>query len=454
MGKLFGTDGIRGVVGQTLTAPLAYRIGQAAAIAFGEAGEEKPLFVMGQDTRISSDLLAGALTAGLCSCGANVMDLGVLPTPAVAYLTVANRACAGVVISASHNPFEHNGIKLFSGAGFKLSDELEARMEELILQEGDLPVKTHGDVGRRVRGDGQRARYLDHLADTVPEGLRGLRVLFDCANGASSVTARDLFTRFDLDCDFIHDTPNGVNINAGCGSTHLESLAEAVVAGGFDLGIAFDGDADRCLAVDENGQEVDGDRIMAICAGAMHEAGDLTGGGFVATVMSNLGLHRYAQARGLKLLCAQVGDRNVLELMQREGMALGGEQSGHIIFLDHMTTGDGQLAALQLLRILSARGEKLSALAGAVERYPQELVNVVWRGTPEGKKTATALPAVAAAIARAEATLGENGRVLVRPSGTEALIRVMVEASDAQLAATLAREIADSIENAQKNGAQ
>ena len=453
MGKLFGTDGIRGVVGQTLTAPLAYRIGQAAAIAFGETGEDKPLFVMGQDTRISSDLLAGALTAGLCSCGANVMDLGVIPTPAVAYLTVANRASAGVVISASHNPFEHNGIKLFSGAGFKLSDELESRMEELILSEGDLPVKTHGAVGRRLSGEGQKARYLDHLAGTAPEGLRGLRVLFDCANGAASVTARELFTRFDLGCGFIHDTPNGVNINDGCGSTHLESLASAVVDGGYDLGLAFDGDADRCLAVDERGQEVDGDRIMAICAAAMHEAGDLAGGGFVATVMSNLGLHKFAAAHGMKVLCAQVGDRNVLEMMQREGMRLGGEQSGHIIFLDHMTTGDGQLAALQLLRILCWRGKPLSTLAGEVERFPQELVNVVWTGSPEGKKTATAIPSVAAAIEKAEAELGETGRVLVRPSGTEPLIRVMVESNDAALAGKLAREIAKAIENAQKSGA-
>ncbi len=450
MGKLFGTDGIRGVVNETLDAPLAYRIGQAAAIAFGEAGEQKPLFVMGQDTRISSDLLAGALTAGICACGGNVMNLGVIPTPAVAFLTVRNRACAGVVISASHNPFEHNGIKLFSGAGFKLSDELESRIEELVLSNSPLPVKTHGEVGRCVVGKGQKERYLDHLAGTVPERLGGLRVLFDCANGASSATARDLFTRFDLETDFIHDTPNGVNINDGCGSTHLESLSEAVVSGGFDIGIAFDGDADRCLAVDELGREIDGDKIMAICASAMHEAGDLKRGGFVATVMSNLGLHKYAAAHGMQILCAQVGDRNVLELMQKEGMALGGEQSGHIIFLDHMTTGDGQLAALQLLRILCWRGEKLSVLADAVERYPQVLVNVAWTGGAEEKQQVTAIPAVADAIAQAERELGNDGRVLVRPSGTEALIRVMVEAGDASLAASYARKIAETIENVQK----
>ncbi len=450
MGKLFGTDGIRGIVNETLDAPLAYRIGQAAAVAFGETGAEKPLFVMGQDTRISSDLLAGALTAGLCSCGADVMDLGVMPTPAVAYLTVENGACAGVVISASHNPFAYNGIKLFSGAGFKLSDALEARIEELILSGEALPVKTGSAVGCRRSGAGQKQRYLDHLASTAPEGLRGLRVLFDCANGAASATARALFGRFDIEADFIHDTPNGININDGCGSTHLESLSAGVTAGGYDLGLAFDGDADRCLAVDEHGREIDGDQIMAICATAMQESGDLAGGGFVATVMSNLGLHKYAAAHGYHIRCAQVGDRNVLELMQKEGMALGGEQSGHIIFLDHMTTGDGQLAALQLLRILSWRGRPISMLAGEVERYPQELINVAWNGSAADKSMVTQIPAVAEAIAEGERRLAGDGRILVRPSGTEALIRVMVEAGDAVLAGEVAQNIAKTIENLQK----
>jgi phosphoglucosamine mutase len=449
MGKLFGTDGIRGVVNQTLDVKLAFRIGQAAAIAFGETGEEKPLFVMGQDTRISSDLLAGALTAGLCTCGANVMNLGVIPTPAVAYLTVQNRACAGVVISASHNPYEHNGIKLFSGAGFKLSDELEARIEELILSEGELPAKTHGDVGCCVSGAGQKERYLDHLASTAPDGISGLHVLFDCANGAASNTARALFSRFGIDADFIHNKPNGVNINDGCGSTHLEDLSKTVVSGGYDIGIAFDGDADRCLAVDELGREIDGDKIMAICATAMHDSGDLVGDGFVATIMSNIGLHKFAQEHHLHVLCAQVGDRNVLEMMQKEGMVLGGEQSGHIIFLDHMTTGDGQLAAIQLLRILAWRGCKASELSDAVPRYPQELINVTWRGAASEKKTVTQIPAVAEAIAAGEKQLAGDGRILVRPSGTEALIRVMVEASDAELAKTVAKALAETIENVQ-----
>ena len=450
MGKLFGTDGIRGVVNRTLDSNLAFRIGQAAAVAFGEAGEEKPLFVMGQDTRISSDMLAGALTAGLCSCGANVMDLGVMPTPAVAYLTVLNKACAGVVISASHNPFEHNGIKLFSGNGFKLSDALEERIEQLILSDEDLPTKTHGGIGCRISGYGQKKHYIDHIASTAPEGLSGLRVLFDCANGAATATARELFTRFKIKANFVHNRPNGININRECGSTHLERLSAAVVSGGYDIGIAFDGDADRCLAVDELGREIDGDKIMAICATAMHEAGDLTNNGFVATVMSNLGLHKYAKEHGFNVLCAQVGDRNVLEMMQKEGMALGGEQSGHIIFLDHMTTGDGQLAALQLLRILSWRGCKISELADAIERYPQELINVVWNGDPADKKRVTELPAVAEAIAEGERELAGDGRVLVRPSGTESLIRVMVEAGEADLALQVAMKIANTIENIQK----
>ncbi len=451
MGKLFGTDGIRGVVNQTLDAPLAFRIGQAAAVAFGEAGEEKPLFVIGQDTRISSDMLACALTAGLCSCGADVMDLGVIPTPAVAYLTVLNKASAGVVISASHNPYEHNGIKLFSGAGYKLSDALEARIEELILSDELLPVKTHGQIGCRVSGHGQKKHYIDHIAATAPEGLTGLRVLFDCANGAASATARELFTRFGIKAKFVHNRPNGVNINDHCGSTHLERLSAAVVAGGYDIGIAFDGDADRCLAVDELGRELDGDKIMAICATAMHEEGDLIGGGFVATVMSNIGLHKYAREHGFQVHCAQVGDRNVLEMMIKEGMVLGGEQSGHIIFLDHMTTGDGQLAALQLLRIVCHRGCKVSELADAIEHYPQELINVAWNGDPAAKKTVTDLPAVAQAIAEGEKQLAGDGRVLVRPSGTEALIRVMVEAGDPALARNVAEKIANTIENIQKN---
>ena len=308
---------------------------------------------------MSSDMREAALTAGLTACGCNVVTLGVIPTPAVAYLTVELHADAGAVISASHNPYEHNGIKLFSREGFKLSDALEAQIEELILQPGELPVKSHGDLGQVTSGAALKEQYLDHLASTVGK-LSGLRVLIDCANGAASATARELFSRFDLDVTILNDEPNGVNINTNCGSTHLGMLQKGVVEGHYDLGIAFDGDADRCLAVDELGREVDGDHIMAICADTLVAQNKLRGGGFVATVMSNIGLHKYCEAEGLRLLCAPVGDRNVLELMQKEGMVLGGEQSGHIIFLDHMTTGDGQLAALQFLSIVQQSGKKVS----------------------------------------------------------------------------------------------
>ena len=419
MGKLFGTDGIRGVANETLDAKLAYRVGQAAAISLADDSGTKPTVVIGKDTRISSDMLEGALVAGLTACGCNAILLGVIPTPAVAYLTVYLHADAGVVISASHNPYEHNGIKMFSSEGFKLSDALEARIEELILREGELPVKTHGQIGQVMSGSFAAEYYLDHLASTV-EDLEPLRVLIDCANGAASTTARYLFGRFPLQAEYLNDKPNGVNINEGCGSTHLEALCAAVKDGGYDLGIAFDGDADRCLTVDEQGNP-----------------------------MSNIGLHRFCKERGLRLLCANVGDRNVLELMQKEGMRLGGEQSGHIIFLDYMPTGDGQLAALQLLSILSHSKKKASELASAVRQYPQLLKNV--RVSSNDQKTAIMQSAsLQSAIRAAEEELGENGRVLIRPSGTEPLIRVMVEAGTQQQAQAVTDRLVQHVENLQK----
>lgn len=448
MGKLFGTDGIRGVANETLTVPLAYRVGQAAAISLAEGKDRKPMVVIGKDTRISSDMLEAALVAGLTACGCDVTSLGVIPTPGVAYLTVALKADAGVVISASHNPFEHNGIKMFSAEGYKLSDALEEQIERLILQSGELPVKTHGELGRLVSGTAYIEQYIDHLASTVGT-LAPMKVLFDCANGATSATAKRLFSRFPLKADYMSVEPDGVNINDRCGSTHMQSLCERVKEGGYDLGIAFDGDADRCLAVDENGVEVDGDKIMAACARTLHEQGKLHGDGFVATVMSNLGLHRYCQKMGLKLLCASVGDRNVLELMQKEGMVLGGEQSGHIIFLEHMTTGDGQLAALQLLSILTQTGKTLSALVGDIPRFPQVLVNVKVGGN-EQKDAIMGSERLQKLIAQANASLAPDGRVLVRASGTEPLIRVMVEAATEASAAANAQELAAAVENLQK----
>ena len=448
MGKLFGTDGIRGVANETLDCRLAYRVGQAAAISLTKKPGVKPSVVIGKDTRISSDMLEGALIAGLTASGCNVVRLGVIPTPGVAYLTVKLHADAGVVISASHNPFEHNGIKMFSGEGFKLSDALEEEIESLILREGELPVKTGAALGQVMDGAFTAEQYLDHLASTVGQ-LPRMRVLIDCANGAASATARKLFSRFALNVDYINDTPNGVNINNHCGSTHIEMLAEKVREGGYALGLAFDGDADRCLAVDENGGLIDGDQIMAICADTLTKQGKLTGSGFVATVMSNIGLHKYCAEHGLRLLCAAVGDRNVLEMMQREGMALGGEQSGHIIFLEHMTTGDGQLAALQLLSILAQSGRKASELASAVTRYPQVLLNVRVGGNDE-KKAIMESPLLGEAIRKAEAGLGGNGRVLVRASGTEPLIRVLVEAGSEQTARETAETLVHAVENLQK----
>ena len=448
MGKLFGTDGIRGVANQTLTCQLAYRVGQAAAISLGSMDGKRPKVVIGKDTRISSDMLEAALVAGLTASGCDAVKLGVIPTPAVAYLTVRGQADAGVVISASHNPFEHNGIKMFSSQGFKLSDELEANIEALILQEGVLPVKTHGEIGRVYDGAQLMDAYLDHLASTVG-ALKPLKVVFDCANGAASATAKKLFSKFPLQAEYLSVSPDGVNINNGCGSTHLGQLSKAVVEGGFDLGLAFDGDADRCLAVDEKGQEIDGDQIMAVCAEYLTAQGKLQSQGFVATVMSNLGLHKFCEQQHLKLLCAAVGDRNVLELMQKEHMVLGGEQSGHIIFLEHMTTGDGQLAALQFLSILGQSGKKASELAGQITHYPQILQNVKV-GSNEEKTAILESKELSAVVSREEEKLSGHGRILLRASGTEPLIRVMAEADTQDLAEAVVKTLVQAVENVQK----
>ncbi len=448
MGILFGTDGIRGVANETLDCRLAYRVGQSTAIQLAKRKGGRPLVILGKDTRLSSDMLEAALSAGLCAGGCNVVQLGVVPTPAVAYLTVCCHADAGGMISASHNPYSDNGIKMFSAEGFKLSDDLEHDIEQQILVKGAIPVKAGSELGRIYNGDYVVEEYIKHLQNTVAEDLTDLRVVVDCANGSASKTARRLLSRFNLEVTYMNDQPNGVNINDRCGSTHLEALQERVLAGCYDLGIAFDGDADRCLIVDEKGRCVDGDRMMALFASERKEAGRLPGDGFVATVMSNLGLHKYAETHGLRLLCSAVGDRNVLELMQEKGMVLGGEQSGHIIFLEHMTTGDGQLAALQFLQIVCRALMPVSQLSDAVPQYPQVLLGI---RVPEEKKAAIlASPAVREAVSQAEAQLGGDGRVLVRASGTEPLIRVMVEAGTQELAKNAAELVAASVENTQK----
>ncbi|HIY17288.1 MAG TPA: phosphoglucosamine mutase [Candidatus Intestinimonas stercorigallinarum] len=448
MGKLFGTDGIRGVVNAGLDATLAYKVGLATAqVLRGEEGR-KPLVAIGKDTRVSSDLLEGALVAGLCSAGADVLHLGVIPTPGVAWVTVDRKADAGVVISASHNPFEHNGIKIFNGQGFKLSDELEGQIEELILSGAveKLPLKTHDGIGKVIYADeSARDDYIDHLVSTAPEGFSGLRILVDCANGAASATAPQLFDRFDgLHCDIINADPDGVNINTNCGSTHIDSLAAMVKAGNYDLGLAFDGDADRFLAVSEAGIPIDGDQIMAACGRALKEQGKLPGSTIVATVMSNIGLHRFLAENGMQAVCTDVGDRNVLERMLQDGFVLGGEQSGHTIFLEHATTGDGQLTALQFLRLLKASGRKASELVADCRQYPQVLVNVSVTDNAH-KQAIMASAALKEAISGEEQGLAGNGRILVRPSGTEALVRVMVEAETEETANACANRLANLI---------
>ena len=453
MGKYFGTDGIRGIVNETLYADLAFKVGQAAALVLSENKEtSRPLFTIGKDTRISCDMLESAITAGLCSAGADVMHLGVVPTPAVAFITKDCGADAGIVISASHNPYEHNGIKIFNGQGFKLSDELEAKIEALIDSNEPLPTKRNGDIGKVInRGREYVDRYVEHVV-SVSEGKIGkLKVMIDCSNGAASRTVNDIFGRFPLELELIKDHPDGCNINAGCGSTHIEGLGKMVVAGGFDLGLAFDGDADRCLAVDENGQLIDGDKIMAICGMDMLSKGKLRQNAIVATVMSNIGFHEFCDKNGIELKCADVGDRNVLEMMQLGGFCLGGEQSGHLIFLDDATTGDGQLAAVKFLEVVSRSGKKLSELANAIPTYPQILHNIPIVGGNEVKNKIMNNEQLLEKIALEQAALGKRGRILVRPSGTEALIRVMVEAMDNAEAERVVAVLTECIEKCSKS---
>ncbi len=448
MGILFGTDGIRGVANKDLDSKLAFNIGKAAALALSNEKHRRPVFTIGKDTRISSDMLEAALTAGLCSAGADVMPLGVIPTPAVAFITAAARADAGIVISASHNPYEDNGIKIFSSEGFKLSDELEQKIEDYILSGEHLPEKTNGDIGRVLPGGEKWAeRYIEHIAGCREGDIRGLKVAIDCANGASSRTAERLFSLFDLELSIINNKPDGTNINRNCGSTHLQALSEYVADGGFDLGMAFDGDADRCLIVDEKGGIVDGDRIMGICGRRLKQLGKLKGNTIVATVMSNMGFHKYARDNGINLLCASVGDKYVLRMMQEGGYNLGGEQSGHMIFLDDSTTGDGQLAAVKFLSVLTGSGKSVSELVSEIPKFPQMLLNVPIEGGNSVKNRIMESEKLLLEIQNSEKILGDSGRILVRPSGTEALIRVMVEASEMENARNIAEKLSNTIKS-------
>ncbi|MGI6269970.1 MAG: phosphoglucosamine mutase [Candidatus Howiella sp.] len=430
MGRLFGTDGARGVANTELTCELAMNIGRAAALVLTRHQKEKAKVLIGKDTRISSNMLEAALVAGFCSVGVDVLLAGFVPTPAVAYLVGEYGADAGVMISASHNPCEYNGIKLFDRRGFKLPDALEEEIETIVLDSATpIPAPIGGEIGRVTCADRAVPDYIEHISRSVGCRLDGMRIALDCANGSSSVTARELFEGLGATVFILSDTPDGVNINKKCGSTHMEQLCAFVrEREDIALGLAFDGDADRCLAVDERGEPVDGDRLIAIFAKALKEEGRLKGNTAVVTVMTNIGFLKFAEENGIAVETTKVGDRYVLENMLQNDFSIGGEQSGHIIFKDYASTGDGQLSGAMFAAVLAKTGKTASQLASVMRVYPQVLLNVTV--TPEGKAKWDSDPEIAAAIRSAEEELGENGRILVRVSGTEPLIRVMVEGED------------------------
>ncbi|MBQ7203457.1 MAG: phosphoglucosamine mutase [Eubacterium sp.] len=442
MGRLFGTDGVRGVANKDLTNDLAMKIGSAAAtVLLKEAHGEKPTVLIGKDTRASGDMLEAALTAGLCSVGCNVLSVGVVPTPAVAYLVGKYECEAGIMISASHNPCEYNGIKIFQKTGYKLDDAIEEEIEAIILDGAEEPaVKLGGEVGNRMYSKTAVSDYVAHVVSTAEVRFDGLRIALDCANGSASVCAKEIFTQLGAKCIMLSDTPDGTNINEHCGSTHPEELMSFVKDANLDLGLAFDGDADRMLAVDENGALVDGDKVIAICAKRMQEEGTLKENTAVVTVMSNMGFFKFCDEHNIHCARTAVGDRYVLERMLKDGYNIGGEQSGHVIFLDYATTGDGELSGVKLIETVVKSGKKLSELASIMEVYPQVLINV--RVSAEGKQKYNNDEYIIAATQKAEMELMGDGRVLVRVSGTEPLVRVMLEGKDIDHITALGNDIA------------
>jgi phosphoglucosamine mutase len=441
--KLFGTDGVRGLANAELTPELALAVaGAAARVLVARDRSHRPVAVVGRDPRASGEMLEGAVIAGLTSSGADVLRVGVVPTPAVAFLTAAYGADVGVMLSASHNPMPDNGIKLFAAGGHKLDDDVEAAIEaEATAGWAQRPVGA--DIGRLRDAYDAGERYLDHLLAATPTRLDGLHVVVDCAHGAAYWAAPELYRRAGAQVDVIGASPDGVNINDGVGSTHLDGLIDAVRASGADLGIAHDGDADRCLAVDASGQVVDGDQILALCAIALHESGQLREDTVVATVMSNLGFHHAMRDASIRVVTTAVGDRYVLEALRAQGLSVGGEQSGHVVFTDAATTGDGLLTAMRVMARMVQTGKSLADLA-VVNRLPQVLVNV----KVSDKETVAASPAVASAVEEAVAELGDDGRVLLRPSGTEQLVRVMVEALTQEHADAVAHRLASVVSSA------
>ncbi len=446
MGRLFGTDGVRGVANEELTPVLAMQLGQAGAYVLTREKEHKPTIMVGCDTRISSDMLANALMAGACSVGANCVYVGVLPTPAIAYLTRKYKVDAGVVVSASHNPVEFNGIKFFDGNGYKLPDDLEDEIEALIRNGmKDVKFPTGASVGKIKYRTDAREEYINHSIKAVNVDLRGLKIVVDCAEGASYYTSIEALKELGGEVVAIHNSPDGTNINANCGSTHMEELQARVVYEKANVGLAFDGDADRLLAVDELGNIVDGDQIMAIVGNHMKSQGKLKGDRIIATIMSNLGFFLMGERNKIGIQQTKVGDRYVLERMREIGASLGGEQSGHIIFLDENTTGDGLLSALHLLQVMVETGKPLSELSQIMEVMPQALVNAK---VPNHKKeNYMDYPEIAEAIGKLNEKFAGEGRVLIRPSGTEPKVRVMIEGKDKKQIDAEAKKLAELIQN-------
>ena len=442
MGRLFGTDGVRGVANSELTPELAFNLGKAGAAVLSQ-GNKRPVIVIGKDTRLSGDMLENALAAGILAVGGNVIKVGVIPTPAVAYLTRYYRADAGIVISASHNPFEYNGIKFFNGQGYKLDDSIEEKIEDIIMRGIDANAHVTGDqIGRCLEAEESAIElYCNSLLETIDISLEGMKLVLDCANGAAFETAPKVYRKLGADITVIGDEPNGININEAIGSTHPEKLQREVISCQADLGLAYDGDADRLIVVDEKGNVIDGDRTICICVKMLKDAGELGVNKVTTTVMSNLGFHKYVkEVIGAEIEVTGVGDRYVLESMLNTGSVIGGEQSGHIIFKNYTTTGDGTLSSLQFVKALVASGKKASELSEEIELFPQVLVNA--RVNNDNKKIFMNDEEVKQKIADVEAQIGEEGRVLIRPSGTEPLVRVMIEGKDTEVINELAEDLA------------
>lgn len=445
MGRLFGTDGARGVANTEISCTLAMDIGRAAAMVVArDRAVKRPLFLLGHDTRISHDMLCSALAAGLCSVGADVVTLGTVPTPAVAYLVANSDADAAIMLSASHNPYEFNGIKIFGADGFKLTDEEEEEIEAIVLDHAmEYDLKSNADLGTIRNGEEMVERYIDHIVSSVQGDLSGIKIAADCANGSASATAAKIFDRLGAQVTILNDQPDGININENCGSTHIAALGEYVRKNGYDVGVAFDGDADRCLAVDENGELVDGDKLIAIFAQRMKQEGRLANDTAVVTVMSNIGFFKFAEQAGIHVEKTGVGDRYVLQNMLENGHLIGGEQSGHIILREYMTTGDGQLTAVQLLDAMKKDGRTLSQIASLMRVYPQVLLNV--RGDREKLKVLKGDPSLQKRQQELEEQMQGNGRILVRPSGTEPVVRIMVEGPEEKMIMDIAKAMEQTI---------